>query len=378
MERILVFEFASGCCSNIGDSVLVEGFSMLKLVAEGLKTSGYYTIVALGSGIMRWNSRIDVDEIIRINPDYSEKNITGKILEIAGKHGINFVFPIAPDNKLAEIAKFLNSHGVPYIAPEPDSVEISADKWRTYLNLKNAGIPTPETMQIEKNTGISEIESNFGYPLIIKKMDGISCEGLYKVRNRKELENILNIINKEKQNFIAQKFIEGTDASVTVFSNGRNSVAVSLNRQDIRLSAHGSEYMGGEVPFNHPQKKSAFRIAEYAVNAISGLKGAIGVDVVLSDRPYIIEINPRITTSMIGLELASGMNIGDWALKSYLGELPEIPEFSKKIRFSKYFSTRNIKSNEIHEFKNLFAGPVSYSGEIRKGECAGILIEEIL
>lgn len=374
MKRILVFEFASACPLEYKNSILAEGFSMLKLVAEGLERSGHSAIVLLNSGIMKWDPKINADRIIELT---SSEKMINKIPEIAEKYNTDFVFPVAPDDKLAGIVEFLNSSGIPCIAPEPDSIEISADKWRTYLTLKNAGIPMPKTMQIEEDTDISKVESNFNYPLIIKKRNGISCDGLYKIRNRKELENIFNIINKEKQNFITQEFIKGIDASVTVFSNGRDSVAVSLNGQDISLSANGSEYAGGEVPLNYPQRKNALKTAELAVNAIPRLKGAVGVDIVLSDKPHVIEINPRITTSMIGLELASGMNIGNWALRSYLGELPKIPKFSRTIRFSKSFSKKNIKSNEKHKFKNLFAEPVSYSDEIKKGECLGILVEEI-
>lgn len=374
MERLLVFEFASGCSDIFKGSVLAEGFSMLKLISEGLKNYGYFVEVAVRSDIMRWKPLIDVDKIIELN--FPSKDAIKELRDIAEKEGIDYIFPIAPENELGGIVRSIRSNGIDCIASEPDAIEIAADKWKTHLNLKMLEIAAPKTLRMEKDTLAGEIESNLEYPLIIKNVDGVSCEGLYKAMNGGELEDILNAIKKDKQKFIAQEFIEGVDASVSVFSDGGNSVAVSLNRQYIILSAYGSEYNGGEVPFNHPQWKKALKDAESAVNAVSGIMGAVGVDLVISDKPYIIEINPRITTSMIGLELASGMNAGEWTLRSYLGELPTIPKFSKKIIFSKTMAKRNIKYNEKHKFKNLFASPVSYSDEIKRGECLGISVEE--
>ena len=51
------------------------------------------------------------------------------------------------------------------------------------------------------------------------------------------------------------------------------------------------------------------KAAEKAVEAVSGLKGYVGVDIILTDKePIIIEINPRLTVSYIGLRKAMNFN----------------------------------------------------------------------
>ena len=49
-----------------------------------------------------------------------------------------------------------------------------------------------------------------------------------------------------------------------------------------------------------------------AVNAIPGMKGYVGVDLVLSnDSVWLIEINPRVTTSYIGLRQILSANLAE-------------------------------------------------------------------
>ncbi|MBS7633086.1 ATP-grasp domain-containing protein, partial [Candidatus Bathyarchaeota archaeon] len=49
--------------------------------------------------------------------------------------------------------------------------------------------------------------------------------------------------------------------------------------------------------------------AEKAVSIFKGFRGYLGIDVVLAkDKAYLIEINPRLTTSYVGLRKVIGYN----------------------------------------------------------------------
>ncbi|MEM0315520.1 MAG: ATP-grasp domain-containing protein, partial [Archaeoglobaceae archaeon] len=60
-------------------------------------------------------------------------------------------------------------------------------------------------------------------------------------------------------------------------------------------------------------------VAMDAVEAIKGLNGYVGVDVVYSDQPYVIEVNARITTPCVAFERAYAINVADMIL----GESPK-------------------------------------------------------
>jgi tyramine---L-glutamate ligase len=49
------------------------------------------------------------------------------------------------------------------------------------------------------------------------------------------------------------------------------------------------------------------------------------VDIILGDRPYIVDVNPRPTTSLVGITKIMDKEIAELLLKNGMGEtLPEI------------------------------------------------------
>ena len=85
---------------------------------------------------------------------------------------------------------------------------------------------------------------------------------------------------------------------------GGEALALSLNKQNINLAmpVQVSTYEGGVVPFEHPLKQKAFSAAKKAVECFSGLRGYVGVDVVLAEeKAFVVDVNPRLTTSYVGL-----------------------------------------------------------------------------
>ena len=96
-------------------------------------------------------------------------------------------------------------------------------------------------------------------------------------------------------------------------------------------------------------------------------KGCVGVDLVLTEEDvFVIEINPRVTTSMIALYIASGFNVGEASLNSLSGKLPTPPLFNRTIKF------RHV--NDARE--DLWAGPICYA-HTADYDSIGLLIEEI-
>jgi len=328
--RFLAYEFfcGKGVETEQDISILSEGFSLLKLIAEGLRRAGNYSAVIMSSSLIETGCRINVDEVIETG---GNENFSDFIKEIADEEEIDFVFPIAPDPELVKIVEFLNSRFIETISSESNAIRVAADKFETYKVLKESGIRTPWTDLLLDDTCIHE------YPVIVKDRYGISCENLSLINNPGELDTL-----GDRDNLIVQDYINGVDVSITLFSDGKNAVPISLNKQEISLGGESS-YNGGVVPFDHPQKEKAFRSAKMAVQSIKGLKGCIGVDMVIAEEPYVMEINPRVTTSMVALEMASDMNIAESAVNAYMGKLPEVPEFNKKIGFTRYNGVINFE-----------------------------------
>jgi tyramine---L-glutamate ligase len=65
-------------------------------------------------------------------------------------------------------------------------------------------------------------------------------------------------------------------------------------------------YRGGRLPLRASLHDRAVHVAQAAIQGVSGLQGYVGVDLILGaaedgSEDHAIEINPRLTTSYIGL-----------------------------------------------------------------------------
>ena len=74
----------------------------------------------------------------------------------------------------------------------------------------------------------------------------------------------------------------------------------------------------------HSLKQKAFDAAEKAVGLFSGLRGYVGVDLILGQKEvFVLEVNPRLTTSYVGLREVAGFNVGQAMVESVVkGKLP--------------------------------------------------------
>jgi predicted ATP-grasp superfamily ATP-dependent carboligase len=116
------------------------------------------------------------------------------------------------------------------------------------------------------------------------------------------------------------------------------SKIVALPGTEQRLSRDGSfRYLGGLLPLTPDMSRRAERIARQAIDAVPGLFGYVGVDLVLGDdgRDWAIEINPRLTTSYVGLRALAETNLAEVMLRlAEGGEPPALRWRAGPVEFS--------------------------------------------
>jgi predicted ATP-grasp superfamily ATP-dependent carboligase len=121
---------------------------------------------------------------------------------------------------------------------------------------------------------------------------------------------------------IAQEYVEGIAASVAFLIGPRRRTALAPCRQNISDDGRLS-YLGGSLPLPEELAMRAVSLATRAVDAVNGLFSYVGVDLVLAEdarNDCIIEINPRLTTSYVGLRRLARFNIAEELLRLVRGE----------------------------------------------------------
>jgi predicted ATP-grasp superfamily ATP-dependent carboligase len=234
-------------------------------------------------------------------------------------------------------------------------------------------VPTPKTSMFDVVTDIKEVaktvRDKFGFPVVFKPSDGVSCGGLSVIRNEEQVAGAVAKVKAESlcKHFLVQELVEGAATSVSLLSTGDLAVPLSLNQQDVVLEAPEacSCYRGGVVPFDHPRGAEAFEMAEKLVKSVPGLRGYVGVDFVLiEEAAVVVEVNPRLTTSYVGLRRGVNFNpaqaIANAVLKS---ELPSQIENCGYTCFSKV-ETPNPTRDELRQtygLKEVVSPPFPFS-----------------
>lgn len=247
--------------------------------------------------------------------------------------GSDDVWIIAPETRgrlaaLAELAEGLRARPV---GSGPEAVRAASDKLALSRRLEEAGLRTPRTWPAEE-AGVAARE--IGFPLVLKPAVGAGCEGVGLAGDGAELEAALRRAEAVGDNAIVQEYVQGTPASASILCAKGRAVPLSLNGQETRV-AREFLYNGGWVPLRHPFGDRALAAACGACELVPGLAGYVGVDLVLAPSgPVVIEINPRLTTSYVGLRAATDVNLADIILDAVeQGRLPEAPSLQRTAWF---------------------------------------------
>lgn len=264
--KIFLYEHGT-CGEEIPDSIAVEGLAMFKSLYNGLKR--YCEVLCFVREKFSFlNSPV---ENFSAFENYVER--------------CDAFLIVAPENNytLLNLTKIAERYGKINLGSSSKAIAITSDKWKLYKKLKSK-VNTPKT---------SKKVLDFDY--LVKPR--VSCGG-----------SEIKFLGEVKKGFIAQEFIKGLNLSVSL-AVGEEISILSINEQILK----NFEYYGGIIPalINGTVRKEVVEEAVRAVESIKGLHGYVGVDLVYSDQPYIIEVNARLTTSAVAFEEVYGISAGE-------------------------------------------------------------------
>jgi predicted ATP-grasp superfamily ATP-dependent carboligase len=252
------------------------------------------------------------------------------------------VWVVAPetDGCLARLATLVERRGKRLLGSSAPVVRAASDKAALASRLALAGLPHPTTIALSEGDDPRAAAERLGFPLVVKPRYGAGAQGVRLVRSVGELRGAIaaarrvNGTRAARGVVLLQTFVPGLAASVSLVSDGRAAVPLTVNAQRVRL-APGASYRGGRTPLDHPLAAAAAQVAVAACAAFPGLRGYVGVDLVLTGAgPIVIELNPRLTTAYLGVRAAVDVNVAALALAACDGRLPMAPLARRRVRFT--------------------------------------------
>jgi predicted ATP-grasp superfamily ATP-dependent carboligase len=332
---VFVHEFITGGGWPAGElphGLANEGAAMLwALLADFRAWGAVHTVTTLDSRLDHLS--LPADEVVRVAPGQHEATFSSLLAQS------DAVLIVAPetDGILARLSAMADEAGIPLLGSSPAAVAIAADKAVCYRRFCQAGLPTPLTRQADFITA-PQVADEIGYPLVVKPLDGVGCEGVCLVTGPAGLIDTLALLRHTtcQETILLQSFVAGTPASVSLLIAEGRALSLSLNGQDIEVGCPFT-YRGGIVPLTHPAAARALKVAQVAVGLVPGLQGYVGVDLVLAqEEALLIEINPRLTTSYIGLRQVLQLNLAQAIWDACRrGVLPAKAPLSGQVAFAK-------------------------------------------
>ncbi|MFM8890507.1 MAG: ATP-grasp domain-containing protein [Planctomycetia bacterium] len=305
--RILVHEHY--CCGGqaggaLDTSLLAEAAGMLGSIAADMHATGHDVVVAV-------DARVPLD--LPVPRFVTDPHATAVQRFQAALETVDAALVVAPehDGLLPELVELVERTGIRNLGSRSDTIRAASDKHALGERLQLAGIRTPEAALGPAGAG-----DLFGRhaAVVAKPNRGAGCLDTFVCRSVTDVAAL-----PERDDWLFQEQVPGSAASAAfVVPDLGSPIPLRAGLQDVRV-LHGATsarlvYCGGRLPLPPQLERRAFDIAGGAVACLPGLRGFVGVDLVLgadADGDTVIEINARPTVAYSALRRLARFNIAD-------------------------------------------------------------------
>lgn len=302
--KIFLFEYATcGAFSELEPSITVEGLGMFKTLLEGFEKDVITFI----------DKRIPLDGYPKV---LSHREM---FLEHLEKADAALIIAPEPDMAYYDLVVSLEKAGCANLGSSSEAVKNTTDKYSTFKKLR--GVRTPKTWVYKGKAGSS-------FPIVAKPRDGVSCNGIFLVRDENDLEKV-------PEGYLLQEYVPGKSYSAGLLVGDETNI-LSINTQEIENFVYKGAVVPAPLELSMEDEEQLIK----AVERIRGLSGYVGVDFVYNEGLVVIEVNARPTTPIIAIRDAYGCNLAELILKNYYRE--EILDLKprKRVAMRKHPSNR--------------------------------------
>jgi tyramine---L-glutamate ligase len=293
-RNVLVHEWVTGggrAGSSLAASWVAEGRAMRRSIAADF--------AALLGNSVRVTVTLDSRLPDEPGPWHTESIAPGECADRLRELALaaDFTVLIAPETSgiLAALTRDLAQAGAWLLGSTAEAVELAADKGLLAARLDSLLIDTPPTRTIVPSLGLP---FDTEYPAVLKPVDGAGSLDTFFVADALSLPSAALAMPVA----VLQPFVPGTPMSASfLIGPGGEAWLIGVGIQRMAVLDGRFSCLGGTVPAPCPD---AVPQLKRAVEAVVGLCGFVGVDFIWNAakrHAMILEINPRPTTSYVGL-----------------------------------------------------------------------------
>jgi len=287
--RVLLYEWCSSG-GLVGDDPVIaaEGRQMLEALATDAAKDPSLEVSVLAAA----------DRPLALPPRARRLDVTpggdrAALVTAAARADWSLVVAPESDGLLLDRVRGVRAAGGRVLAPAERVIATASDKQATIDALAAHGLPVPAGRSLAAGEPVPE---GFRRPAIRKARGGCGGDAL-------EIIHAAGALPAAVASRI-EALAEGTPVGVSLICGRRGPAALPVMRQRF-TGGDAPRYLGSEFLADEAAARRATALALAAARAVAADSGWLGVDLILGERPdgrddRILEINPRVTTSIVG------------------------------------------------------------------------------
>jgi predicted ATP-grasp superfamily ATP-dependent carboligase len=335
MLRVFVYEFLSGGgCWSLGEeppsgSLLAEGQAMRDALASDFAALPDVAGIHLLHDVRLPLPEISKQQVHAVHSASDEQRLFRELAELADATII-----IAPESSGLLLQRVLLAGQVQarLISPGWELVRLATDKTQAADYFTRKGIPVPNGIYFQNKLPPS---ADLIFPAVLKPNDGAGSAQVQRINNPAELSLVdLRLADSWR----LEQFQPGIPASVSLLAGPNDIVPLQPCAQHLSIDGRFT-YLGGSTPLPPHLARRAKQLALNTASVLAQPRGYLGIDMVLGSAEngaddFVIEINPRLTTSYIGLRRACEQNLAEALWKCVRGEPVCLTYRDERIEFT--------------------------------------------
>ncbi len=245
----------------------------------------------------------------------SEPGVLRRLAELLPEH--THVLIIAPEsdgiltrlvrNAEQQIAQ-LSPGSVRLLNLNSELTAVFSDKQQTCFWLNQHGLPTIPTWTVNELPDRAVLSGQTGAQsrFVAKPRDGVGSDRI-RILNRDDLPKFVqDHAHDPADQWIIQPYVEGTACSCGLIGLGSESphLVLPLAYQQIINQQGELRYVGGSMPAQQSLQELVAPVMNELQQRIGAFYGYVGIDLlvnpVANEPVQIVEVNPRICTSIVG------------------------------------------------------------------------------
>lgn len=330
MTKIFVFEYLTGGgidpahagAGSLADlsALIVEGRVMRDALVSDLRELD-------GVDVSFASSRFETVASSRVHCRAAQgESMTAFVARVAREHDYAWIIAPECDGLLLHLYDAVGA--ARWLGCSKESIRVASSKSATAACLMAHGIAT--TPAVEPGQLAGQAAGQPGSRWVVKPDDGAGGLDTFVFDNFSDACAEYDARAAAARNPVLQAWVDGEPLSLSLICHGDCVELVSINRQQISLSEgdaaqqqpHIVEFDGvmvNQIDLAGDQGRMLGALAQRVAQALPGLRGFVGIDVVwhASRGPIVIEVNPRLTVAYAGLSEALGGNLAHALLAAH-------------------------------------------------------------